>query len=71
MVQRFLELRDAICLFQNSEEGQLHGFFFSSPEFTMAEETARILKPIYDVTVEISGEKYVTGKDHSSHLGGM
>ena len=60
MYQRVLKLRDAITLFQNTEEGQEHEISFSTAEWTMIEEASMILEPAFDITVEICAEKYVT-----------
>ena len=58
MLQRAVELREAITLFQASESGQ--EWSFSGEEWTTAKESIKLLQPLFQATVEMSTEKFVT-----------
>jgi len=61
MLKYFLKCEDAVWSFQNTAVGREHGVSFTIDELKMAKDAKEVLKPIYDVTVEISGEHYITG----------
>ncbi len=59
MLVRFIELKEAVILFQNSESGK--DFFFSAEEWQLAEDVTELLLPAYETTTSLSGERYMTG----------
>ena len=58
MFQRALELKDAITLYQ-VHSGQEQGL--SPQNWDYIKKALRLLRPLYEATVEMSGEQYVTG----------
>ena len=61
MLLRFLELKDAVILFlaqsgMDKESGQ-----FGSNHWEVIDQAVQLLKPCYEATVEMSGEKFATG----------
>lgn len=61
MFERFLKVQDGVLLYQRTESAREHNISFSQDNLDITQEALEILEPIYDVTVEISGEHYVTG----------
>jgi hypothetical protein len=59
MLARFLELKEAVLLFQTTVSGT--DYFFSREEWQMASDVKLLLEPAYEATVELSGERYVSG----------
>jgi hypothetical protein len=59
MLARFLELKDAVVLFQTTDSGR--DYFFNQEEWEMACNVKSLLEPAYEATVELSGETYVSG----------
>lgn len=59
MLERYLELKDAVTLFQTKEAAK--GFSFSPSEWQLAQSIMELLAPAYEATVEISGENFVSG----------
>ena len=59
MLERFLELKEAVVLFQSTESGQK--FSFIPEDWKIAEEAKNLLLPVYEATKEISGDSYVSG----------
>lgn len=56
-LERFVELKDALELFfaKECKEHQL-----SAEEWTLAEQLVKVLRPLYEATMEISGEKFTS-----------
>ncbi len=59
MLERFLDLKDAVVFFQTTDSGRQ--FSFSQEEWAMAAAVKELLQPAYEATVELSGEHYVSG----------
>ena len=59
MFQRIVEQEKAVVLFQTKDTGR--EFVFSMNEWDLAKAVVELLRPAYQATVEISGEKYVSG----------
>jgi hypothetical protein len=59
MIRRFCQLKDAIILFQTTPSGR--GYSFSAEEWELAADVMALLAPLYEATVELSGELYVSG----------
>jgi hypothetical protein len=59
MLQRFIEQKEAIALFQTMDSGK--NFTFSQDEWQLAVDVTKLLQPAFDATVEMSGELYVSG----------
>ena len=59
MLKTFFELKKAVCAFCGTPEGE--DFTFQKSEWDLIEYALEILKPLYLVTVEMSGEMYVSG----------
>ena len=59
MLKTFFELKKAVCLFSGTPEGE--DFTFPKAEWDIIEHALEVLEPLYLVTVEMSGEKYVSG----------
>ena len=59
MIERFADLKESVVLFQLSKEGST--FKFTEEDFTLAEQVVHLLEPMYSATVELSGEKYISG----------
>ena len=59
MLDRFVEQKEAIMLYQTTETGKK--FTFNSTDFQLASDVKKLLQPAYEATVELSGENYVTG----------
>ncbi len=58
MLQRAVELREAITLFQATDSGQ--DWSFSGEEWNTAKDAIKLLQPLYQATLEMSSEKFVT-----------
>ena len=59
MLSTFWGRKDAVAVFIGKEEGE--DFSFVKPEWDMIKEAIDILKPLWLITEEISGERYVSG----------
>ena len=59
MLRSFSKKRPAVALFLATPEGE--NFSFENLEWKIIDQALQVLEPMYDVTVEISGEKYVSG----------
>jgi len=59
MLKTFFMMKDAVVLFLTSPEGE--DFMFQAAEWKIIEQALEVLEPLYLVTVEISGDTYVTG----------
>ena len=57
MLERFLELKDALVLFFAQEKSDKS---LTNEEWQDVEDLVQLLRPLYDATVEISGEKFTT-----------
>jgi hypothetical protein len=58
MIDRFLELKDAVILFQTMESGK--NYSFTQQEWQLALDFKFLLQPAFEATVEMSGERYVS-----------
>ena len=59
MFARIVEQEKAVVLFQTKKTGR--EFVFSANEWDLAKDVVTLLKPTYQATVEISGQKHVSG----------
>ena len=59
MLERALELREAITLFQGSDEGAQ--FFISGETWAVLKSATALLRPLFEATVEMSSERNTTG----------
>jgi hypothetical protein len=59
MLSRFLELKESVVLFQTTASGK--DYFFSQDEWQMALDVKVLLEPAFEATVELSGERYMSG----------
>jgi hypothetical protein len=59
MLDRFIEQKEAVALFQTTASGT--DFSFTREEWKMAADVKGLLEPAYEATVELSGQKYVSG----------
>jgi hypothetical protein len=61
MIDRYIELRQAIVLLLTMDSCKDKDFALSSEEWKVAEELRTLLAPAFEATVELSGESYVSG----------
>ena len=57
-MERFLELKEVILLYQNTDAGE--SFFMSQEEWNLTKDLVELLAPAYETTLELGAEKSVT-----------